>query len=296
MKKLFGIKLLSAAVLFIAAAIVLTSCKISVILPGDTPVGGPVADGDGTKAPDVKDTSKQPDNEENSDSKNGGDQADPTVGEKDMYKFDGKYYIAVSEDLDGRYFDKAEFTSDGNVVLGRKNKGILFTFNEKGYPEKMTLIDDGVLDESEVVSLDWKFNEKSLPESIIVTGSDKSNVTNYYLKYDENGSISEILWDKDESYNDDIKIEIKYSDNGKRTAYTNGKEDAFVNTWLDISYFADYSDKNVVKGDDGVYRFTFAEFDNMTLKLVELTPEQALKIHRIASIPALVTSYAGRYK
>lgn len=153
MKKLFGVKLLSVAMLFIAAALVLTSCKISVILPGDTPVGGSVADGDGTKAPDIKDTSKQPDN-----------------------------------------------------------------------------------------------------------------------------------------------IEIKYSDNGKRTAYTNEKEDAFVNTWLDISYFADYSDKNVVKGDDGVYRFTFAEFDNMTLKLVELTPEQALKIHRIASIPALVTSYAGRYK
>ena len=292
MKKLSGIKLLSAAVLFIAAILVLTSCKISVVLPGDTPVGGPVTDGDGTQAPDVKDTSRQQDN--NEEDSNGGNQEEVTVEDKDMYRFDGKYYIAVNEALDGRYFDKAEFTSDGNVVLGLKNVGILFTFNEEGYPEKMTPIKDGALDESEAVSVDWKFNESSLPETVTVTKIDSAKVMNYYLKYDDSGSISEILLTNDQSHNADIKIEIKYSDNGKRTAYTNGKEDAFVNIFLDIAYFADYSDKNVVKGDDGVYRFTFAEFGNMTLKLVELTPEQALKIHRIASIPVLVTSYAGR--
>lgn len=281
MKKLFGVKLLSVAMLFIAAALVLTSCKISVILPGDTPVGGSVADGDGTKVPDIKDTSKQPDNEENSDSKNGGDQAAPTVGEKDMYKFDGKYYIAVGDTSDIGYINKVEFTSDGNVVLDIKNYGLLFTFNENGYPEKVTEIVDGVVDESEAIPLVWKFNESSLPEKLIATGSD----VNINFKYDENGSISEILRTRDESHNNNIKIEIKYSDNGKRTAYLNGEENASVNILLDILYFADYSDKNVVKGDDGVYHFTLSEkFNNMAFKLVELTPEQALKIHRIALI------------
>lgn len=295
MKKLFGIKLLSFAVLFMAAILVLTSCNLSAVLPGDTPVGGPVAGGEETKATEVKDTSTQPVNEENSDSKSDTDQADPNVEDKDMYKFDGKYYIAVSESLDNRYFDRAEFTLDGNVLLGCMHHGILFTFNDKGYPEKMIPVTADAADESQAIHVDWDFNEKSLPEKVTVTSSDKSDSMNYYLKYDESGSLSEIIWNKDKSHNTDIKIEIKYSDDGKRTAYTNGEEDAFVNTWLDITYFADYNDKNAAKSDDGVYRFTFAEFDNMTLKLVELTPEQAIKIHRIASIPALVTSYAGKY-
>lgn len=262
------------------ALLLLTSCEINVTFP------------------DIEHKTEQA-SENGSDTKDGME-SDPnaTEGMADIpkygkvsadingYKYNGEYYMSLPvEQNGGSFISVVKFNDDGTIEFGNGERSYVLTFDENYYP---TLIEQVGFEDNRTIRISWNLNSDSMPESVNIDVTNSTGISKeaykYKLEYDKDLRLAGVEL-TDSSEREPGKVEIKYNDAGYEV-YFNGKTKEEYSYVIDVFYYQNLSNRDIKTDSDGSYYYDLVNGNNtVKFRLFKLTEEQAIKYHRLMTIP-----------
>lgn len=270
------------------ALLLLTSCEINVTFPDIEHKTEQASEND----PDTKDGI-------GADTKDGMD-SDPnaTEGMADSpkygkvsvdingYKYNGEYYMSLPvEQNGGSFISVVKFNDDGTIEFGNGERSYVLTFDENYYP---TLIEQVGFEDNRTIRISWNLNSDSMPESVNLDVTNSTGISKeaykYKLEYDKDLRLAGVEL-TDSSEREPGKVEIKYND-ASYEVYFNGKTKEEYSYVMDAFYYQNLSKRDIKTDSDGSYYYDLVNGNNtVKFRLVKLTEEQAIKYHRLMTIP-----------
>ena len=202
------------------------------------------------------------------------------------YKYNGEYYMSLPvEQNGGSFISVVNFNDDGTIEFGNGERSYVLTFDENNYP---TLIKQVGFEDNRTISISWNLNSDSMPESVNIDVTNSTGISKeaykYKLEYDKAFRLAGVEL-TDSSEREPGKVEIKYNDAGCEV-YFNGKTKEEYSYVMDVFYYQNLSNRDIKTDSDGSYYYDLVNGNNtVKFRLFKLTEEQAIKYHRLMTIP-----------